>query len=185
MHVNVGPIKGRTGAYLDVELSERLESPWDGNVVFVEPVQAKVRVVNTGNGYVATGDASARASIVCDRCLEPFPAYLEARFEQEFRKFDEPQGARAGAGEAAAPGERREEDDDYRAFDGDTIDLDETVLEAFLLAAPVKFVCREDCRGICPRCGTNLNAKQCSCEAEAVDPRLAELAKLLDPEGHD
>lgn len=187
MRANVGPIKGRKGASLEFDFRERMQSPWDDNVEFVEPVTAKVRLVNTGRGFIAAGEASARSSIVCDRCLEPFTADLTARFEQEFRKGSEPLTARERAVEEieSKEGDGPDDEDEFRAFDGDTIDLDETVAEAFLLAAPVKFLCRDDCRGMCPVCGANLNVKACGCKPQSVDPRLADLAKLLEAEGHD
>jgi len=187
MRVNVGSIKGRKGASLDLDFEERMSAPWDGNVEFIEPVTARVTLLNTGKGYLATGDASARSRIVCDRCLEPFEIDLEAHFEQEFRKEDELEAKRARTWDESADRSSDVEfdDDEPRTFEGDTIDLDETVAEAFLLAAPVKFVCREDCSGICPVCGTNQNIEACGCEIRSIDPRLAGLAELLDDKGQD
>jgi len=189
MRVNVGPIKGRKGACVEIDIAERMKAPWDDNVVFVEPVYGSAKVTNTGRGFYATGTAKVTARIACDRCLEPYVAELAAEFEQAFREPGA-SGRRPTTEEKdEAEGEEEREvpapDDESRPYDGDTIDLTETVSEAFLLAAPVKFVCREDCKGICPMCGVNRNVSECSCASPAIDPRLAALAKLLEKNGHD
>lgn len=190
MRVNVGPIKGRKGASIDVAFNERMKAPWDDNVVFVEAVLGNAKVTNTGRGFFATGNAKVAARITCDRCLEPFAAELTAEFEQAFRPSTAVDARRQAPGRSDPPDdveekEEPDEEDEVRTYDGETIDLAQTVSEAFLLSAPVKFVCREDCRGICPVCGTNRNVSECDCESFSVDPRLEGLAKLLEKNGHD
>ena len=71
--------------------------------------------------------------------------------------------------------------DDPELFflDGDEIDLDEILSTLFILDMDTKFLCREDCRGLCPRCGKNLNLGPCGCGKE-IDPRFAVLEQLLD-----
>jgi len=64
---------------------------------------------------------------------------------------------------------------DYDYFEGDEIDLSDTIYEGIVLAYPMKSLCHEDCRGLCPSCGTNLNKKQCSCEKGKGDPRFRAL----------
>ena len=86
--------------------------------------------------------------------------------------------------EASETGEEEvevEDDDLTTAFyTNDEIDLGQLVLEQFYLAVPMKPLCRESCRGLCPECGTNLNTGTCSCVREWVDPRLESLRALLD-----
>jgi uncharacterized metal-binding protein YceD (DUF177 family) len=71
-------------------------------------------------------------------------------------------------------------------YEGETLDLGEVVREQLFLALPLKRVCHEDCQGICPTCGRNRNADRCDCPApeEPLDPRLAPLRKLVDPDRH-
>src|SRR5215213_1677197 len=64
------------------------------------------------------------------------------------------------------------------AYEGDAVDLDELVREQILLALPSRHLCREDCKGLCQKCGANLNDAPCSCEQGEVDPRWAALADL-------
>ena len=63
-------------------------------------------------------------------------------------------------------------------FDGDAIDVDEIVKEQVLLAVPTRMLCREDCKGICPECGTDRNTGDCNCVANDIDPRWAALKNL-------
>ena len=73
------------------------------------------------------------------------------------------------------------ESDDPEAFvlDGDKLDLDETLSTLFVLDMETKFLCTEDCKGLCSKCGANLNHGPCGCRKE-IDPRLAVLEQLLD-----
>jgi uncharacterized protein len=64
-------------------------------------------------------------------------------------------------------------------YQDDKIDLSQMIWEQVYLALPMKPLCKEDCRGLCPQCGTNLNLSMCSCDRETVDPRLATLKTLL------
>jgi uncharacterized protein len=67
---------------------------------------------------------------------------------------------------------------DEEPFDGKRIDLDPILREQVLLALPVSVVCREDCKGLCPVCGQELNEKECGCERKVPDPRLAALKDI-------
>ena len=72
-------------------------------------------------------------------------------------------------------GRLRTEDLEFSLYDGDQIDLAPLVAEQLILALPSRALCREDCQGLCPSCGTNLNLHQCGCAQQARDPRLAVL----------
>ena len=72
-----------------------------------------------------------------------------------------------------------EENDEILLLDGTELDLDQVVTEAFVLAMDTKNLCSDDCKGLCAKCGANLNDGPCGCRPE-VDPRLAVLAQLLD-----
>ena len=73
----------------------------------------------------------------------------------------------------------QEEDGDWILVPDGKLDLDGLLQEDILLDLPVKFLCREDCKGLCPTCGQNLNEGSCGCTQREVDPRLAVLQKLL------
>jgi uncharacterized protein len=88
------------------------------------------------------------------------------------------------ASEASTEAEREVEDDDLETsyYRDDEIDLNELLREQFYLALPMKPLCREECRGLCPQCGTNLNTGSCDCAPEWVDPRLAALKNVKTKE---
>jgi uncharacterized protein len=123
------------------------------------------------------GPASVRGSfnsgvvLVCSRCLEPFDFRAEDRFHLYC--------------ETAAQGLPEEEhglaDDelDVTYLEQGRINTDHLLRENILLRLPVQPLCHEDCRGLCSRCGANLNQAACSCTEACVDPRLQALRKLL------
>jgi uncharacterized protein len=135
---------------------------------------------------------SSVMEMTCGRCLEPFtvPVYVDVttRFvpPADFAKVTAETAARAGRLKA---GEADEDNDEgVSAPDGedvvglseyrdDQIDLGEVVREQLYLALPMKPLCREDCKGLCPVCGVNRNRETCTCQQEWVDPRMAELKK--------
>ena len=85
------------------------------------------------------------------------------------------------AAEMAEDGEREVQDEDLDTsyYRDDQIDLNELLREQFYLALPMKPLCRDDCKGLCPQCGTNWNTGTCTCTTEWEDPRLAALKGLM------
>lgn len=74
-----------------------------------------------------------------------------------------------------------EEDfDDYIVVEGETLDLDELIYSDIILLIPQKYLCSEDCKGLCPTCGKNLNEGECACSKQQIDPRLEALRQLLN-----
>ena len=120
------------------------------------------------------GTVVTQAGARCSRCLEPFTLPVNAAFDLRYLP------ARNGR-----PGFRHEDveladedtSDDY--YRGDEIDLGELMREQFYLALPMKPLCRQDCKGLCPQCGINLNTETCQCEIQWEDPRLAGLKALI------
>jgi uncharacterized protein len=77
--------------------------------------------------------------------------------------------------------EVKEEDLETSYYRDDHVDLNELLREQFYLALPMKPLCRDDCRGLCPECGANRNTDACACEPAWEDPRLAPLKRLVKP----
>lgn len=107
-----------------------------------------------GGSFVAEGDAS------CDRCTEPFKVTLE----KEFQTILIPQD-RGPAG--ATNVELHEEDLDIGFYDGAGVEVNDIFREQVALALPVKLLCAEECRGVCPSCGGNRNRGECGCPGES------------------
>lgn len=114
------------------------------------------------------GSVGATIPQTCSRCLESFPARVEASVDVRLV----PRPATADNIELGA------DDLDVDFYENDVLDLDRVVETETTLALPMKPLCRDDCRGLCPACGGNRNVVQCSCAARAPDPRLAPLRDL-------
>lgn len=129
------------------------------------------RASRKGEEVRLKGRISAAVEVACDRCLRPVAGPLEVEFEESFI----PVAADAREGEER---ELQAADLHVSVYDGESVDVDELVREQLLLALPARFVCREDCKGLCPACGADLNAGDCACPRQETDPRWAALAAL-------
>ncbi len=133
------------------------------------PLQIKGTVLKTKFGFLVSGAAEMSLTLTCSRCLTPFEQTIKADFSEEY----------VPAGYKAENPEPSELEDPAHTFQGDYIDITRLVTEAVILEIPMKAVCRNDCKGICPECGQVLNEKVCDCDKVQPDPRLAVLADLL------
>ena len=123
--------------------------------------------------YRVVGHLTGEIELACSRCLEPFTLPVASDFDLRYV----PRSENAGEGEREV-----EEDDLATAFyDDEQIDLKHLIMEQFQLALPMKALCNDACKGLCPTCGTNLNTGSCNCNTRWEDPRLAAL-RALRPE---
>ena len=116
------------------------------------------------------GKFSTGLEIPCARCLEPVLYQVDRPFELLFR----PQSVNVGPDER----EMQDKDAEIAFYEGDGVELEDILREQILLAVPIKALCREDCKGLCPHCGKNLNTGECHCEPVADDPRWNALKDL-------
>ncbi len=139
----------------------------DGDYPVIEKGAVRLHIQNMGGRKLyMEGEAHLTLSIPCGRCLEPvaYPFDLEISEELDMDKSDE---------------ERAADLDEQHYVDGYTLDVDQLLTNELLLNLPMKVLCREDCRGICNRCGTNLNYGTCSCDRSSPDPRMAVIQDLF------
>ena len=129
-----------------------------------EPVLAQGTVRNTAGVLMMTGDITTRIHGTCDRCAADFDR--DIHFPIDVILVTEM---------------ANEENEDEWVFplEGDSADLDDIVRTVFVLNLDSKLLCKEDCQGICFRCGKNLNDGPCNCQKE-LDPRFAALKQLLE-----
>jgi uncharacterized protein len=113
------------------------------------------------------GRLSAGLELQCARCLESVPQDVKRDFELLYR----PLGVDAGRDELSVTDAEAE----IGYYQGEGLLLEDVLREQVLLALPLKVTCREECKGLCPQCGKNLNQEQCSCSTEMEDPRWAAL----------
>ncbi len=141
--------------------------------VSVEHIRLAGEVHEEGDGYAFSGDIDTVATLGCSRCLEPYQLPLHLHFDLLYTPRPE----------QASGGESRVDEEEFTAvhFDGGRIDLDALLAEQIYLGLPLKPLCREDCHGLCPRCGTNLNQGSCECPTgPEPDPRLSPLKALVE-----
>ena len=116
------------------------------------------------------GVIDADVSLDCTRCLDPIAKHLEIPFHAVFVD---------GSGEDVnAEAEIADELLDESLVEDGKIDMAEVMREQILLAVPEQIFCREDCKGMCPQCGANLNLIDCKCADNETDPRWAALKSL-------
>ncbi|RUM89803.1 MAG: hypothetical protein DSZ24_00300 [Thermodesulfatator sp.] len=134
------------------------------------PVVARVFLKRAGIDVKARGHIRAKVRLACDRCLEEFVWVVDEDFEVEFR----PQASLPLREEM----QLSREDLEVIFFEGEEIPVSDLVREQVILSVPDKRLCREDCQGLCPVCGQNLNAGSCGCHRRKPSP-FAVLKELM------
>ena len=167
MVLNMGPIL--RGEINRMEISYDLTPEPISDVVF--PEDARVRGCITDDaGYMRLSlTATLPYRGTCARCLDP----VEGVFTLEFE--------RTVAAEGSITEEQlAENEDSYVMIRDGRLDVDLPLREELLLCFPMRLLCDEDCKGLCPKCGRSLKEGECGCPTKEIDPRLAVLQKWLD-----
>ena len=162
MRLNVNKLLHTPDARQDIRFEMDLSDlEFGGSCPVSRPVVVDCRLENKAGLLLCGMTLTTTLHCICDRCGEKYVAVKFAYYE-------------------CVLVEERESDDsdDIIVLVNDEVDLDELARDAFILAMDTKFLCSEDCKGLCPGCGVNLNRESCRCK-KAVDPRLAKLAQLL------
>src|SRR5215216_5117264 len=134
----------------------------------VAPVHLNFEIQKDKEKFRLVGIARTELELPCSRCLESFRLPVDTPFDLRFLP----------ASELTV----QDEDLDTSYYRDDQIDLNELLREQFYLVLPMKPLCRDDCKGLCPQCGTNWNTGACTCTTEWEDPRLAALKGLVREE---
>jgi len=136
---------------------------------FSSDVLVKADLERRGRQFLVSGACDTVGRFTCDRCLSEFQKEIGG----SFRVLFVPEGV---SGSSDQP----ETDDEVRTIPSDllVIVLDEDVRQAVELTVPVKLLCRDECKGLCAKCGKNLNESPCACENDETDPRWEPLRKL-------
>ena len=165
MLLGLSQIIDRPGASVSFSVSVDLSDLCYGvSYPVSEPVLAEGNVRNTAGVLVMQGSIATTIHGICDRCASEFHRKVEFPIDVVLvTKLES------------------EENEDEWVFplEGDSADLDDIVRTVFVLNLDSKLLCREDCKGLCPQCGKNLNDGPCGCRKE-LDPRFAALKQLLE-----
>jgi uncharacterized protein len=166
--LNLNKIRTAQDRFEKVYRPDEFEADVDFRVI--TPVSLSFDIFKDKQAFRLAGRVQTTLELKCSRCLEPFTAPVDQAFDLRYQ----PHTANTGEGEREI-----EEDDLTTAFyENDEIDLGHLMHEQFVLSLPMKPLCGDDCKGLCPVCGTNLNRGTCDCKPVWEDPRLAVLKKL-------
>jgi uncharacterized protein len=145
-----------------------------------EPVTGRVQLLRTMSGVLVRARLRLVEPETCSRCLKPVQETLPIEFEEEFQSIVD---VRAGQPVAEA-----KDNESFLIDENHQLDLTEAIRQYREASATMQPLCRPECRGLCPRCGYDLNTGDCSCSVAPIDSPWSTLAGLLsksDSEGKD
>ena len=169
MQIHLSDITDSEGKHIQLQLDLDLDkiSFQMGDYPILEKTPVELEITNTGNKVLELkGIGSVTVGIPCDRCLEQVAVKIPYEIEQklDMKKSDT---------------ERVQDLDENDYLTGMDLDVDRLVYLEVLMSWPLKVLCREDCKGICSRCGKNLNKGSCGCAEEPKDPRMAAISDIF------
>ncbi len=164
MKLDVSYLKNKQNTSKELHLQVDEESFYDGRetIRLLQPIKLDGNLNKMGEMLTLHGTIKTLLELTCSRCLEKFNYAVDIVIEERFTSND---------------GANR--DDDVIFIDSDTIDITEVIENNIILTMPIKRICREDCKGLCQHCGTNLNLSTCQCDNDDIDPRLAKLKDMF------
>lgn len=167
MEINLKSLKLPLNQQRDFHFEEpgdpELLDGWGGG--FKEPVVVDVLLANKGDSYSVQGKINTLVELNCSRCLKPFTYTVDTRFTAILLE--------AGFGNESAQAE-----EDVIFYSDGIADLTPLVEEVIITDIPMTPWCNEDCKGLCPTCGGDLNVSTCNCREESIDPRWEKLKQF-------
>jgi len=162
MRLDLRDIINIPGAGVSFDYEPDLSDAVSGSVRGVRNTRASGGVANRAGVLHFTADVDAVLECTCARCLKDFEKHVHTRVETTL-----------------SDREQDSDDPDKYLLEGDAVDADEIILTDFILNMDQRVLCREDCKGLCQKCGADLNEGPCACKKE-IDPRLAALRRLIE-----
>lgn len=156
--------------HIEGELNKSVLDASERNVKNLKYVEYKGDIYKAEEGKMVRVDIYYEYEEVCSRCLTPFTKEGDAVLSGRLIENSD---------------EIQEDDEEVIYYSGEKLDITNDILDMVILSLPMKPLCREDCKGLCPKCGINLNEKKCDCVLEEIDPRLEKLKDFVPKEGGD
>lgn len=177
MSISLKTLKQQHGKALEIDevidLNPLIKNHAD--IAQAAPFQFRGEAYQLADFYVVEGTIQGEITLKCSRCLTEFSHPVQLPLKLTF--FEKNQGSIEGLDEMEEAGDVHEVEDQ--------IDLLPHVAEEVLLHIDPVPLCHQECRGLCPQCGKDLNLETCNCKTETIDPRLADLAKFFDDDHED
>ncbi|WP_164472631.1 YceD family protein [Cohnella candidum] len=133
------------------------------------PMEYELTAQASNKRIAVTGKLTCKLRLLCSRCLAPIDELFVIPFEETFQVMKE-----------SDP--EPDEEDEVVPVTGERIDLRPFLEEELVVQLPLAPLCKEDCKGLCPECGTNRNEQACACKTDRIDPRLEALQNWFKPE---
>ena len=150
----------------------------DGEIRFSGSVKARIHAVLAGETVLISGTVSTRVSMRCSRCIEWFERDITADFSATALSDQ----TMAGDADGDADIELTAEETAAITYSGETISLNTEVAQQIIMELPFKPLCNDTCRGLCSRCGANLNQTRCQCDSRRQDNPFSILKTLSLPD---
>jgi uncharacterized protein len=150
-----------------IELTELFQDSRD--VIPQSPLEYRLTAEASNRIIRVTGELTCRLRLLCSRCLAPIDELFVIPFEEQFKVMKE-----------SDP--EPDENDEFVPVTGERIDLRPFLEEDLVVHLPLAPLCSEDCKGLCPECGTNRNEQSCDCGKHRIDPRLEALQNWFQSE---
>jgi len=166
MQINVAQfLKSEQGSTKVVQVDDAFEDE-----TTLIPVHGELKLTRIDQRILVQGKVTIDVPLVCSRCLQPFSCSIPINIEEEYYPTID-----INTGTKLPP---PDESGSFTINDHHILDLTEAIRQYKVIALPMKPLCQEECAGICPTCGKNLNEGPCDCPSNEIDPRWAELLKL-------
>ncbi|MEN6313655.1 MAG: DUF177 domain-containing protein [Clostridiaceae bacterium] len=165
MKVNISDILRVNGASIELDFVEAppVNEPAEGYLLDGE-LSFSGRLTNVNGIIQLKGVLKAVYKSECYRCLKTVKKALELEIDESFT------------------GNADTEESGMYCFEGKVLDIGKAFNDNIILNLPMKILCSDDCKGLCMKCGTNLNEVQCGCSKDDIEPRLEDLNKYFDKE---
>ena len=171
INISLEKLKSREINVMELDFAEHLDHiSVDGRQISIlSPLEIKGEIVNTTEGMYLECNIKTTIEDFCSRCLKEMQVEIDSNIQGFLVEKDK---------------EFLEAEEDIFVYHGDSLNFYKIIVDAIALNVPQKLLCSEDCRGLCPGCGADLNVEECRCSEEEkderlIDPRLAKLKDLL------
>lgn len=163
MHIDITNIKNSKGESIKFSLIEdfNILNAHLGELEFKSPVLLSGSISNTNDKLLLEGNIKTQIQLYCSRCNKPVIKDIDLDVKELFSE------------------KNNNFDDDIWVFSGDIIELNPIIISNIALNIPMKVLCKEDCKGLCPICGHDLNESKCDCDTTYKDSRFDKLNLLV------
>ncbi|WP_315114920.1 DUF177 domain-containing protein [uncultured Clostridium sp.] len=162
MIVDLSDLLKKTITKKDIDITMEEKGFYDGieYIAFLKPIKFEGEFNLIEDTISLNGTVTTTLELTCSRCLAKFAKEVEIPIEEKLSKEEN-------------------KDDDYIFIEGDVIDITEIIENNIIVSLPIRRLCNEECKGLCPNCGVNLNNSACNCGENDIDPRLAKLKNFF------